>query len=137
MVGHLDHMWIKFEYQGHHIKIMVTLVKLIILIVEHQILLLWPTYGININLWRSRSSQGHGHLRVGSFQNHIASVWISIQKRAVGFRPNAFLWLLCEHLLPKFTFGFTLLLTGLLMHPNIGWSKYVHLPPEKYSKTTN
>ena len=27
-----------------------------------------------------------------SFENESVSVWISIQKRAVGFRPNAFLF---------------------------------------------
>ena len=50
------------------------------------------------NLWYQFKYQGQGHqgqtiLRSRSFQNQIVSVWISIPKRAVGFRSNAFLLL--------------------------------------------
>ena len=38
MVVHLDHVQVKFEYQGHWVKVKVT--------VGHQILLLQPTCGI-------------------------------------------------------------------------------------------
>ena len=63
-------------------KVIVTFVKLI-LTVGPQILLLQ-----SINMIK-----GQGHLKVKvilrSFENQIVSVWISIPKRVVGFRPNA------------------------------------------------
>ena len=89
MVVHLDHIQVKFEYQGHWIKVKVTLVKLIILTVGHQIVLLWPTYGINIII------KVKVILGSRSFQNQIISVWISIPKKSMGLRWNAFLLCLC------------------------------------------
>ena len=68
MVVHLDHIRLKFEYQGHRVKVKVTLVKLIILTVGPQILL--PDYKYD--------DQGHGHLKVKvilrSFGNQTVSV---------------------------------------------------------------
>ena len=68
MVVHLDNIWVKFEYQGHWIKVKVTLIKLASWTVGHQICLLWPAYGtdvikVKVISW-SRSFQGHSHFKV-------------------------------------------------------------------------
>ena len=45
MVGHLDHVLVEFEYQGHWIMVEVALVKWAFWTVGHQILL---NNGINV-----------------------------------------------------------------------------------------
>ena len=42
------HIQVKFEYQGHWVKVKVTLVKLAFWTVGHQIYLLLPAYGTDV-----------------------------------------------------------------------------------------
>ena len=74
----LDHIKVKFDYQGHRLKVKVTFVKMIILTVGHQIILLQSTYDINMII------KVKVMLRSRSFQNQIVSVWISIPKVGSG-----------------------------------------------------
>ena len=48
MVVHLDQNCVKFEYQGHCVKVKVNLVKLAFWTDGHQICLLWPAYGTDV-----------------------------------------------------------------------------------------
>ena len=69
MVVQLDHIYVKFEYQGHWIKVKVTLVKLASWTVGCQICLVRPAYGTDVVIkvkvisW-SRSSQDQSHFKV-------------------------------------------------------------------------
>ena len=90
MLGHPDHTYFKFEYQGHRGK--VTFVKLIILTCGNPSSFAKPIYVIDIIKVKVM-------LKSRSFQNQIVSVWISIPNRAVGLQPNAFL--LNSELSPK------------------------------------
>ena len=86
MVVHLDHISVKFEYQGNWIKVKVTSVKFIVLTVEYQILLLWPPNDI-IMITKVKVIQ-----RQRSFQNQILSVWISIPMHSFGTKVKVISW---------------------------------------------
>ena len=62
MVLHLGHIWVKFEYQGHWVKVKVILWKILILLPRHQFNLVDLSEVKVINMVkvisRSRSFQG-------------------------------------------------------------------------------
>ena len=81
--------------KSHWVKVMVILIN------GHFGLLgtkffCYDQFMVLIKASRSRTSQDHHKvtiiLRWRTFQNQIVSVWISIPKWVVGFRPNAFLF---------------------------------------------
>ena len=79
MALHLDHIKVKFEYQGHWVKVKVISWKMPVLLPGHQFNLVWLVWGQGHKL-------GQGHLKVRSFQSQIVSVWLSIGKWEVGLR---------------------------------------------------
>ena len=61
IVGHLDQIWVKFEYQGHWVKVKVTLVNG--LFVGHHFFSMVPFCAINVVI-KVNLSQGQGHFRI-------------------------------------------------------------------------
>ena len=59
MVLHLDHIYVKFEYQGHWVKVKVILWKMLILVPGHQFNWVWLVWGQGNKL-----SQGHTKVKV-------------------------------------------------------------------------
>ena len=71
-VGHLDHIYIKFDYQGHWVKVKATLVNGLFKPLDTKFYLQWLSYGMNMVIKvLSRSTffwdQGHSRIKLQVF----------------------------------------------------------------------
>ena len=57
MVLHLDHIYVKFEYQGHGLKVKVITWEMLILLPGHQFNFVWL-------VWDQGHQWGQGHTKV-------------------------------------------------------------------------
>ena len=78
-----------FEYQGHWVKVKVTLVKWAFWTVRHQILFLTPTYGVK--------HRGHSHNKVKIIFE--IKVIPESNSKCLDFYPQAGSWLTTEYIL--------------------------------------